>query len=74
MNTSYSFEIHYVSYWYFVSLSAHFVYTQILMNAVKAQMAVDRSALTQLDRTYVAVILDIGLPLTYMHAMVLLLS
>lgn len=46
------------------------LYTQISMNAVKAQMAVDKSAPTQLDRTYVAVTQAIGLPLTCMHAMV----
>ena len=51
----------------------NFVYSQILMNAVKALMAVGRSASTQLDCIYVAVILDIGLALTYMNAMVLLI-
>ena len=43
------------------------------MNAMKAQMAVDRSAPTQLDHTYVAATMAIDLLLTYMDAMVFLI-
>ena len=43
------------------------------MNAVKTQMAVDRSALTRLDHTSVVAIMAIGLLLTYMDAMVFLM-
>ena len=43
------------------------------MNAVKTQMAVDRSVLTRLDHTSVVAIMAIGLLLTYMDAMVFLM-
>ena len=43
------------------------------MNAVKTQMAVDRSVLTHLDHTSVVAIMAIGLLLTYMDAMVFLM-
>ena len=50
------------------------LFLQTLMNAVKTRMAVGRSAPTQLDHTYVAATMAIGLPLTYVHAMVLFMQ